>query len=202
MLVLRPSCLCVGHALHSPLACPSAPPTEHQSTSPRLGLRACTSLLHCTRPRLMPRRDASLMIRVMRHHLLSVWLHSPALRPSLSIANTHFPCGPCIAEGRNSSVLVPLPLEASRQSTLLLDRHESHRHQASYSAPQSLWPVLPRDYAYPSCIVLTGFTLPWTHQESGSNSRPICIGLANTPLRSPKLRTSSTRSSKHVCLIS
>ena len=84
------ACSCVGSKACTPLVHyahhlppQGCPPFKFQALSPRLGLCARAPLIRYNRSRLIPRLDASQMIPIMRHHLLSAWLCTSALRPPL-----------------------------------------------------------------------------------------------------------------------
>ena len=149
MLMRRPQGLHTARALHSPLASRMASQFKFQAISPYLGPRARASLLRCNRLRLIPRGDAYHMIPIMRHHLLSAWLsHASTKAPS---ADTPHPCGPCLAEGRNSLILVSAPLK------------ESYLSIRTYNAPSSLNDIWAIDLdASPICHSCLG-TMPFFH---------------------------------------
>ena len=95
------------------------------------------------------------------------WCMSPrtALRPH-SLADISHPCGPSLAEGRNSSVRVPSPLKASHPSVQITFPVVPQLHMDDIPRHQSHLPLSQRNCVFP-CAVLTGFTLPQAHQESG-----------------------------------
>ena len=136
-------------------------------------LRPCARalLIRYYWPRLITRRDTSEAISITRHHLLSDCLRTQELRPPPPpppppLADISHPCGPSLAEGRNSSVRVPhasqgIPSVCSNNMPVMPQLHMSNipRHQSHL-------PLSQRNCVF-SCAVLTGLALPQAHQESG-----------------------------------
>ena len=141
MLMRRPQGLHAACALRSSLASSRASPIKFQVLSPSLGLRARASLIRYNWPRLIPRRFA--------HEAPLTRCMAPHANTKTPFANTPHPCSPCLAEGRNSSVLVSVPLKASHPSV------------QTYHAPLSLndiWATdLDASLVDPSCRGTTPF---------------------------------------------
>ena len=106
-----------------------------------------------------PKRSQSLGTTYLVH----VSAHSTKASP---LADISHPCGPSLAEGRNSSIQVPHASQRHHPSVRITCPVVPQLHMGDITRHQYHLPLLQRNCVF-SCAMLTGFALPQAHQETG-----------------------------------